>query len=93
MKPENKPPSDGVLDTAERPSVAVPLAAEFAIVSTLVLIAAPIVLVGVTAMRALMKSRERARAEGAVSLTPRCGELPSTVPAAHVEVRKGWHGG
>jgi hypothetical protein len=89
MKANTTSPSHGALDAAERPKVAVPLAAEFAIVSTLVLIAAPVVLVGVTAMRALMKSRERARAERAVSLTPRCGELRSTVRAAHLGARKG----
>ena len=58
MKANTTSPSHGALDAAERRQVAVPLAAEFAIVSTLVLIAAPVVLVGVTALRALMKSKQ-----------------------------------
>lgn len=53
MKETITSPSHGVLDAAERPRVAVPLMPEFAIVSTLVLIAAPIVLVGATLIRAL----------------------------------------
>ena len=61
MKPEKKPPSHGVLDAAERPKVAAPLLPEFAIVSTLVLIAAPIVLVGVTAVGALIRRTQKAR--------------------------------
>ena len=65
MKTKTTSPSDWVLDAAERPKVAVPLMPEFAIVSTLVLIAAPIVLVGFTAVRALLKSKDRAHPEGA----------------------------
>ena len=65
MKANGTSPSHWVLDAAERPKVAVPLMPEFAIVSTLVLIAAPIVLVGFTAVRALLKSKDRARAERA----------------------------
>jgi hypothetical protein len=59
MKAKTTSPSHGVLDADERPKVAVPLAPEFAVVSTLVLIAAPIVLVGVTVVRAVLKRRQQ----------------------------------
>ena len=51
---------DALLDARERPRVAAPLMPELAIVSTLVLIAAPIVLVGATALAALIKQRPKA---------------------------------
>ena len=49
--------ADVLLDAPERPKVAVPLMPELAIVSTMVLIAAPIVLVGATALLALVRRR------------------------------------
>ena len=54
------PPSiepDVRLDAGERPKVAVPLMPEFAMISTFVLTAAPIVLVGATAIAALVRRR------------------------------------
>ena len=53
-----------LLDARERPPVAVPLMPEFAVVSTLVLVAAPIVLVGAAALAALL--RRSYRSEGGV---------------------------
>jgi len=53
MEPENEIRANVLLDAPERPRVAVPLLPELAVVSTVVLIAAPIVLVGATAIMAL----------------------------------------
>ena len=49
--------ADVLLDAPERPRVAAPLMPELAIVSTMMLIAAPIVLVGATALLALVRRR------------------------------------
>jgi hypothetical protein len=55
MGPENEIRPNVLLDAPERPGVSVPLLPELAVVSTLVLIAAPIVVVGATAVMALSK--------------------------------------
>lgn len=56
MKADSYTGVDVLLDAASPRRVAAPLLPEFAIVSTLVLIAAPIVLVGATAAMALRRS-------------------------------------
>ncbi len=62
MEPENEIRANVLLDAPERPRVAVPLLPELAVVSTFVLIAAPIVLVGATAIMALtLRVRGRLR--------------------------------
>ena len=62
MEPENEIRPNVLLDAPERPRVAVPLLPELAVVSTLVLIAAPIVVVGATAIMALtLRVRGRLR--------------------------------
>ena len=70
--PMTSPPPvvpDAWLDAREGPRVAVPLMPELAIISTLALIAAPIVLVGATALAALIKQRRRP-ASRAVAVIP-----------------------
>ena len=69
-------------EAVERPGVTLPLVREFAIVSTLALTAAPVVLVGGVMLMALVRKLRGTDAEGAETLTEATGSSRSAPASA-----------